>query len=239
MKDLLKLAIEEGNDKAIELLIEQIAGERTAKSAMYAALAKFHEQKPEIKKISKVSFQLKNGGKKEYHFAPLPYIQKLLDPILSKNGLTYFYTQYQEGQNVFVKCTLCHVEGAEISTKLWAPADVSGNKNSIQSVGSTLTYLQRYTLVALLGLSSDEDNDGNTSDDPKSPKKTEPKKESEKKLETKTKPKITKTQLDSIINRIVGGEKGMLTKAQKNFTLTAEQHKLILDTELNYDESNK
>ena len=39
--------------------------------------------------------------------------------------------------------------------------DTSGAKNDIQQKGSTQTYLQRYTLIGALGLTTaDEDNDG-------------------------------------------------------------------------------
>ena len=41
-----------------------------------------------------------------------------------------------------------------------AGRDDSGNKNSIQAVGSTTTYLQRYTLKAALGLAASDDDDG-------------------------------------------------------------------------------
>ncbi len=42
-----------------------------------------------------------------------------------------------------------------------ASPDTSGSKNSIQAIGSTVSYLQRYTLFAILGLAStDQDNDG-------------------------------------------------------------------------------
>jgi hypothetical protein len=42
--------------------------------------------------------------------------------------------------------------------------DNSGAKNDIQQKGSTHTYLQRYTLIGVLGLStSDDDKDGNIS----------------------------------------------------------------------------
>src|SRR6185503_4639414 len=39
-------------------------------------------------------------------------------------------------------------------------ADASGSKNAIQAIGSTLTYLQRYSLVQALGLAAAEDDDG-------------------------------------------------------------------------------
>lgn len=46
-----------------------------------------------------------------------------------------------------------------------AGRDESGNKNSIQSIGSTVTYLQRYTLKAGLGLAAASDDDGGKADD--------------------------------------------------------------------------
>jgi hypothetical protein len=46
------------------------------------------------------------------------------------------------------------------------PLDDSGNKNKIQQAGSTVTYLQRYTLLAVTGLSTqDQDDDGQGADD--------------------------------------------------------------------------
>src|SRR5690606_10591416 len=47
-----------------------------------------------------------------------------------------------------------------------APPDGSGNKNAIQGIGSTSTYLQRYTLSAAFGLTTaDEDDDGEATGD--------------------------------------------------------------------------
>ena len=44
-----------------------------------------------------------------------------------------------------------------------APADTSSQKNSIQAIASTVTYLQRYTANALLGLAAvDMDTDSRT-----------------------------------------------------------------------------
>lgn len=44
-----------------------------------------------------------------------------------------------------------------------APVDTSGSKNAIQAIGSTVTYLQRYTLLSGCGLaaaSTDDDGRG-------------------------------------------------------------------------------
>ena len=48
---------------------------------------------------------------------------------------------------------------------LSAPPDSSGSKNSIQAIASTLTYLQRYTLLSITGLAASEaDDDGRGGD---------------------------------------------------------------------------
>ena len=63
-------------------------------------------------------------------------------------------------------CVLSHRDGYSEETTLTAGADDSGKKNSIQAIGSTTTYLQRYTLKLALGLATqDRDDDGASSED--------------------------------------------------------------------------
>mgnify|MGYP000541184124 FL=1 len=59
-----------------------------------------------------------------------------------------------------VTCILSHRDGHSEESSLSGPADASGSKNAIQAIGSTLTYLQRYTLVQALGLAAGDDDDG-------------------------------------------------------------------------------
>ena len=60
-----------------------------------------------------------------------------------------------------VTCKITHVKGHSEETTLSAPSDTSGSKNAIQAIGSTITYLERYTLLALTGLATSEmDDDG-------------------------------------------------------------------------------
>ena len=63
-------------------------------------------------------------------------------------------------------CILSHKAGHSEETTLAGPADASGSKNAIQAIGSTLTYLQRYTLVQALGLAATLDDDGSSAGDP-------------------------------------------------------------------------
>jgi ERF superfamily len=60
-----------------------------------------------------------------------------------------------------VTCILTHQMGHSEETTLAGAPDNSGSKNSIQAIGSTVTYLERYTLLAATGLAAaNGDNDG-------------------------------------------------------------------------------
>ena len=67
----------------------------------------------------------------------------------------------QTDGSVTVTCHITHEAGHRESVTLSGPPDDSGKKNKIQQVGSTVTYLQRYTLLSSLGLATaDQDDDG-------------------------------------------------------------------------------
>jgi hypothetical protein len=52
-------------------------------------------------------------------------------------------------------CRLTHRDGhCEECTTPAAPPDTGPGRNAVQAIGSTLTYLQRYSLVMLLGLAT-------------------------------------------------------------------------------------
>lgn len=93
-------------------------------------------------------------------YADFAAIAKVVDPILSKYGLSYRFRTTQADGRISVTCVLAHRAGHNEETTLSGPADNSGNKNAIQSIGSTLTYLQRYSLVQMLGLAAAHDDDG-------------------------------------------------------------------------------
>jgi hypothetical protein len=79
--------------------------------------------------------------------------------VLGRHGLTYSWVTEQTNGAVTVHCDLMHVRGHRERVTLTGPRDESGNKNSIQSIGSACTYLQRYTLVSALGLATGGDDD--------------------------------------------------------------------------------
>lgn len=111
-------------------------------------------------KITPIQRNAKGHNDKRY--ADFAAIAKVVDPILSEHGLSYRFRTAQ-GDRISVTCILSHEDGHSEETTLSGPADASGSKNAIQAIGSTLTYLQRYSLVQMLGLAASNDDDGKSS----------------------------------------------------------------------------
>lgn len=131
-----------------------------ARKAYHDAMAQFKANPPEILKDRKVSYKA-GGGVTEYTHASLANVARTINTALSKYGLSAAWKTAQEERGVTVTCTITHKLGHSESTSLTAAPDNSGSKNSIQAVGSTISYLERYTVLALTGLATEDmDDDG-------------------------------------------------------------------------------
>lgn len=127
-----------------------------------------------IKKNRHVGYDSKksDAGRTEYSHEDFAEIAKQINPILAAHGLSYrFRTASPPDGPVSVTCIISHRMGYSEENSLQAPRDTSGSKNPIQAVGSTVTYLQRYTLKAALGLAAENDDDGQQSGAPIIPEK--------------------------------------------------------------------
>jgi ERF superfamily len=139
----------------------------TARKAFDNAMADAKAKITVIKKNRKVGFDSRKAGaaRTEYAYEDLAEIARTIDPILSEHGLSYrFRVGSEAGEPVRVTCIISHRDGHSEETTLRAGRDESGNKNAIQAIGSTVTYLQRYTLKAALGLAASHDDDGHASE---------------------------------------------------------------------------
>jgi len=86
---------------------------------------------------------------------------------LAKHGLsTSWRLTKDEPQLMEVTCVLKHSAGHSESVSMSAAPDTGPGRNAIQSRGSAKSYLERYTLMAILGLAAtdQEDDDGRGSD---------------------------------------------------------------------------
>lgn len=130
-----------------------------ARKAFVVAMAAFKASAPTITKNKQVSFAT-TKGKTEYKHATLDNVCDVVIPALSKHGFTHRWETSQEGA-IAVTCIITHSLGHSERTTLRAASDDSGGKNAIQAIGSTVTYLQRYTLLEAVGLAvRGTDNDG-------------------------------------------------------------------------------
>lgn len=141
--------------------------ENEARKAFTVAMAQFKQNPPEIIKDKQVGYDDKNGNLVGYRHATLAAVCDAAIKGLALVGISHRWDPKQQNGYVGVSCVLTHAAGHSESVYLEAPADTSGKKNSIQAIGSSVTYLQRYTLLAITGLATkDQDNDGGDHKDP-------------------------------------------------------------------------
>lgn len=158
--DLLRIAVSQGAD--IDKL-EKLMGlherweQNEARKAYVAAMKKFKANPPQISKNKQVNF-----GQTGYRHATLDHVCEEVTKGLSDVGITHAWKVRQENGTIAVICMLTHELGHSEETALMGAPDNSGSKNSIQAIGSTVTYLQRYTLLAACGLAAQNDTDGQT-----------------------------------------------------------------------------
>ena len=144
---LINRAMSEGNIDVAERLLS-MAARRAFNKAVAAAKAKI----PVIVKTA-------DGHHGKY--ADFASIARVVDPIIGELGLGYRFRTTQTDAKIAVTCVLFHDEGHSEENTLCGPADSATNKNALQAIGSTLSYLQRYSLVQALGLAAGKDDDGN------------------------------------------------------------------------------
>lgn len=147
-------------DKVEKLLMLQERWEANqAKKAYNKAMSDFKLNPPRIEKDKKVGYSTSKGNI-GYSHASLANVTQSISSELSKYGLSASWRTEQKDNKICVTCKITHVLGHSEETSLIANPDDTGSKNFIQSIGSTITYLERYTLLSLTGLATfDQDND--------------------------------------------------------------------------------
>jgi hypothetical protein len=156
MHPVVKAAMAHGPDP--ETLRELLAVQREweaneARKAYAAALVELKTDLPTvIKKDATVDFK-SSKGRTFYTHASLAGVMDAITEPLTKHGFSLTWTPSNE-QKITVTCRMTHAAGHFEEATLSAPPDASGNKNPVQQVASTVTYLQRYTALALLGIAT-------------------------------------------------------------------------------------
>ena len=165
---MIALAVQQGADvdKLEKLMALQERWEANeAKKAYVVAMAQFSADAPELYKDKKVSFLNNDNSVTSYNHATLAQISGKIGASLAKYGMSHSWKTSQANGQVEVTCKITHKLGHVEEVTLMAAPDSSGKKNGIQQIASTVTYLERYTLLASVGLAAHEqDDDGRGAD---------------------------------------------------------------------------
>ena len=107
-------------------------------------------------------------------YCPLNEVINTTRPILAKQGLSVLQSPSGDGERIIITTLLMHSSGEWIEAN---PLVLKADKITAQGAGSAISYGRRYALSAMLGISSDADDDGNhaTGNKPAPQRPAEPK----------------------------------------------------------------
>ena len=99
-----------------------------------------------------------------YKYTDLDTIVQTIKPILHKHGIGYMQSiggAAYNGQPVTLTTRVFNKAGQYIEDTAVLPSIESSKNNAAQLLGMSVTYMRRYELCAMLGITSDEDTDAN------------------------------------------------------------------------------
>lgn len=115
---------------------------------LFAALAK---SQSEVENASKGSINPHFNSR----YADLAELLNTVRPVYSENGISIIQETSFDGSLVSVTTVLCHSGGGYVTSK----ASCVPAKSDAQGIGSSTTYLRRYSLASMTGVAQ-EDDDG-------------------------------------------------------------------------------
>jgi hypothetical protein len=91
-------------------------------------------------------------------YVPLESVVEAITKVANKHGLSFIQYPMNQENKVGVVTVILHSSGEYIESE---PIFATPVKQDAQATGSVITYLKRYSLSAMFGITSDEDDDGN------------------------------------------------------------------------------
>lgn len=135
----------------------------------------FSEMQGEFPVIPKTKVVKDNGGNQVYRYAALEDIVKAVQPVLRKYRFAYSWSEQLTDKEGY-KRIICKISGYGHSESAHVDIPIMGATkmtNSAQQAGSSSTYGKRYSLVGILGIMTDDDDDARGSSEPL-PRRSEP-----------------------------------------------------------------
>ena len=196
----------------------------TGNAELYGALAK---AQGEIINAAKNS---KNPHFKS-DYADLASILDTVKPALSKNGIAVIQGTAFDGSMVTVTTVLAHAGGGSISSEAsCVPIKADG-----QGIGAATTYMRRYGLAAMTGVSqADDDGEDSALPDPEPEEIAKNIKPKPVEKKAKPKPNVPQDAVEKVIEAIQAG-RGTADKAiahwKRKYTISADLEKLLRENE--------
>ena len=137
--------------------------DRQAKADFNVAYNLVSAELPTIGKRGELKVKSKKEGVAPFitPYALFEDINETIKPILARHNMSLRFKTETKESTVRVTAVLSHISGHSEETSFTVPADVGGSKNHVQAMGSSISYAKRYTLVAILNITTfKEDDDG-------------------------------------------------------------------------------
>lgn len=238
-QNLIALAIEKGS--SIEQLEKLLAlkaryDEIEANKSFIAAMSNFQKEVPAIEKKKLVNYPSSKGGMVTYKYAELGEIDETIKEAMAANGLSKRWEITEEGDKLICTCIISHIDGHKELTSMSSIKDTTGGKNEIQSRASAISYLQRYTLIGALGLTTaSEDDDANVTAPIVNSHSTSNNNNS---YQEDTREWLTENKLKEGLERIRTGEEGVLESLIHEFRMK-KAYRAELEAEVAKRKQNK
>lgn len=121
-----------------------------------AALARIQEVMPRIGRDGKITV----NSVVRSRYATLERIDKIVKPLLAAEGFSLQFDTAESGSKITVFGKLAHREGHFDVKQIALALESSGAKNSVQAMGSTISYGQRYLIKMFLNIVEEGEDTG-------------------------------------------------------------------------------
>ena len=94
-----------------------------------------------------------------YKYTDIDTVISYVRPLLSENGLGFMQSLSTVDERPAITTRVFHISGEWIEDTTILPDVAMAKTNAAQNMGASITYMRRYFLCAMLGITSDEDTD--------------------------------------------------------------------------------
>lgn len=126
---------------------------RQAEREFNDAFMRLSARLPRVKKNGLITYEGTGRNRAPLKYAKYEDLDRAIRSELREEGFALsFSTSTRAGGGVAIVGKLRHISGHAEEATVELPADASGGKNSIQAIGSAISYAQRYAVKLLLNI---------------------------------------------------------------------------------------